>query len=102
MLDATAAADLMFRPAAELARLVRAGEVSARELVQASLDRIDALDPEINAFVDVFAQDALADADRVAAGGDRPFAPGPGAVKNNPGGPGKRPTRGPAPFREIA
>src|SRR4051794_41922981 len=94
MLDATAAADLMFRPAAELARLVRAGEVSARELVQASLDRIDALDPEINAFVDVFAQDALADADRVAAADDWPVAGGPGAVQNNPGIQGQGPAVG--------
>ena len=32
--------DLMFRPASELARMVRAGEVSARELVEISLARI--------------------------------------------------------------
>jgi len=102
MLDATAAADLMFRPAAELARLVRAGEVSARELVQASLDRIDALDSEINAFVDVFAQDALADADRVAAGDDRPFAGVPVAIKNNRGIQGKRLTFGADLFGDFA
>ena len=45
MTDAAAAADLMFRPAAELAALVRSGEITARELVEASLSRIDALDP---------------------------------------------------------
>ena len=55
--------DLLFRPASELAGLVRTGELSARELVQASLDRIEALDPELNAFVDVYAEDALAAAD---------------------------------------
>jgi amidase len=59
--------DLMFRPASELAALVRTGELSARELVQASLDRIEALDPELNAFVDVYAEDALAAADGIAA-----------------------------------
>ena len=35
--------DLMFRSAIELAEMVRSGEVSARELVQSSLDRIEEL-----------------------------------------------------------
>jgi amidase len=75
--------DLLFRPASELAGLVRSGELSARELVQASLDRIDALDPELNAFVDVFHEDALATADTVGPGDERPFAGVPIAIKNN-------------------
>jgi amidase len=75
--------DLLFRPASELAELVRSGELSARELVQASLDRIDALDPEINAFVDIFHEDALAAADQVGPGDERPFAGVPIAIKNN-------------------
>jgi len=54
------ASDLMFRPVNELADMVRSGQVSARELVQASLDRIAELNPSLNAFVDVFAEDALA------------------------------------------
>jgi amidase len=62
---------------------VRAGELSARELVQASLDRIEALDPELNAFVDVFAEDALAAADDIGPGDERPFAGVPIAIKNN-------------------
>ena len=82
--------DLMFRPASELAALVRTGELSARELVQASLDRIEALDPELNAFVDVFAEDALAAADGIAAGDERPFAGVPIAIKNNRAIAGKR------------
>ena len=60
-----------------LAGLVRAREVSARELTQAALDRIDAVNPTINAFVAVDPDLALADAARVdeevAAGRD----PGP-------------------------
>ena len=56
MTDAATAADLMFRPASELAALVRAGELSARELVEASLERIEALEPGLNAFVDVYAE----------------------------------------------
>src|SRR4051794_2499080 len=86
--------DLMFRPASELAALIHAGELSARELVQASLDRIEALDPELNAFVDVYADDALAAADAVAAGDERPFAGVPIAIKNNRPIEGRRLTYG--------
>ena len=82
--------DLLFRPASELAALVRSGELSARELVQASLDRIEALDPELNAFVDVYAEDALTAADEIAAGDERPFAGVPIAIKNNRAIAGKR------------
>src|SRR5918912_588539 len=64
--------DLLFRPALELAALVRSGELSARELVAASLERIDAVNPELNAFVDVFHDEALAAAGGlVGGGGDR-------------------------------
>jgi amidase len=45
--------DLMFRSARELAGMVRAGELSARELVQTSLDRIEELNPALNAFVQI-------------------------------------------------
>src|SRR5439155_10753801 len=54
--------DLMFRPATELAGMVRAGDVSARELVQLSLERIEELNPALNAFVEVDAEGALASA----------------------------------------
>jgi amidase len=82
MPDATTA-DLLFRPVHELAGMVRDGAVSARELVQTSIDRIDALNPELNAFVDVFAEDALEEADAIAADDGRPFAGVPVAIKNN-------------------
>jgi amidase len=85
-----AATDLLFKPVEELAGLVRAGEVSARELVQSSLDRIEQLNPTLNAFVDVFADDALAEADRVGRGDERPFAGIPIAIKNNRAVAGKR------------
>src|SRR5439155_20470927 len=75
--------DLMFKGAGELAGMVRAGEVSARELVQCSLDRIEELDDKLNAFVQVDADGALAAADEVAAGDRRPFAGVPIAIKNN-------------------
>jgi amidase len=85
--------DLMFRPVEELAGLVRSGEISARELVQESIDRIDELNPQINAFVDVFAEDALAEADGIAEGDDRPFAGVPIAIKNNRAVAGRRLTQ---------
>src|SRR5215210_7160308 len=86
----TQAADLLFRPVDELAGLIRDGELSARELVQASLDRIDELNPRVNAFVDVFGDEALAAADAVGPGDERPFAGVPIAIKNNRAVEGKR------------
>ena len=58
--------DLMFRPASELASMVRESEISSRELVEISLERIAELNPQVNAFVDVDAEGALDAADRVA------------------------------------
>jgi amidase len=75
--------DLMFRPASELAGMVRAGEVSSRELVATSLERIEELNPELNAFVQVDAERALATAGEIRAGDERPFAGVPIAIKNN-------------------
>jgi amidase len=75
--------DLMFRSAGELAGMVRSGEVSAKELVQLSLDRIEQLNPELNAFVEIDGERALATAAQIGAGDERPFAGVPVAVKNN-------------------
>ena len=90
----SADAELMFRPVAELAALVRAGELSASELVETSLRRIDALQPHVNAFVDVDHERALATAAAIAPGDERPFAGVPIAIKNNRGVAGLRLTRG--------
>jgi amidase len=75
--------DLLFRPASELAALVRTGEITARELVSASLERIEALDGQLNAFTHVDADGALATADAISAGDERPFAGVPIAIKDN-------------------
>lgn len=75
--------DLLFRPASELAALVRSGEVSARELVATSLARIEELDGQINAFVHVDPEGALACAEAVGAADPRPFAGVPIAIKDN-------------------
>lgn len=81
---------LLFRPVDELAELVRTGEVSSRELVQESLDRIERLNPQLNAFVDVFGDEALHAAEQVKPGDDRPLAGVPIAIKNNTAVAGKR------------
>ena len=78
-----AGADLLFRSADELAALVRGGEVSARELLEISLERIDALDGEVNAFVDVDVEGARSAAGAIGPGDARPFAGVPVAIKNN-------------------
>jgi amidase len=75
--------DLMFRPATELAGMVRSGEVSSRELVETSLARIEQLNPRLNAFVEIDGERALAAADAVKPGDPRPFAGVPIAIKNN-------------------
>ncbi|HEY1690389.1 MAG TPA: amidase [Solirubrobacteraceae bacterium] len=75
--------DLMFRPAVELAGIVRSGELSARELVEASLRRIELLNPQVNAFVEIDAERALQTASEIARGDERPFAGVPIAIKNN-------------------
>jgi amidase len=54
--------DLDFTSAADQARLVAAGTASSRELVAHALERIHRLDPQLNTFVHVLDEDALADA----------------------------------------
>jgi amidase len=80
--------ELLTRSAQELARLVRDGELSARELVETCLRRIEELEPTINAFTHVAAESALTEASSIASGDQRPFAGVPIAIKDN------RPVRG--------
>lgn len=75
--------DLLYREVFELAQLVRSGELSARELVSASLQRIDELEPTINAFTHVAHESALAAAADIHKGDPRPFAGVPIAIKDN-------------------
>jgi amidase len=86
-------ADLMRRPVAELAALVRGGQLSATELIDASLRRIDELQPVVNAFVDVEHDAARGAAAAIGPGDERPFAGVPIAVKNNRAVRGTRLTR---------
>jgi amidase len=63
---ATADQELAFAGPGRLAELVRSREVAPRELVELSLRRIEALDPQLNAFRVVMAEEALAAADRLS------------------------------------
>ena len=74
--------DLLFKPATELADLVRLGEVSARELAELSLDRIESDEQGLTAFTAVDRDGALAAADAIAPGDERPFAGVPIAIKD--------------------
>jgi amidase len=66
--------DLAFTSATEQAQLVRAREVSSRELVDLYLARIERIDDELGSYVEVLADRAHADAaaadERTAAGED--------------------------------
>jgi amidase len=74
--------DLLFRSAGELAGVVRAGEVSSTELVTAALERIEQLQPTLNAFMHVDAEGALEAAAGVGRDDPRPFAGVPIAMKD--------------------
>lgn len=66
-------ADLLYAGVERLAAMASAGEVSARELAEASLARIAELDGSLNAFTVVLREQALAEADdrdRLRAAGD--------------------------------
>ncbi len=73
----------MFESVVELAARVRSGQLSATELVQESLNRIDELQPRVNAFTHVAQEAALAVAAEIGPGDPRPFAGVPIAIKDN-------------------
>jgi len=73
---------------AEWREQLKRGEVSARELTDQHLSRIEAVEPSINAYTEVTAERARADADRIdaarAAGEELPPLAGvPLAIKDN-------------------
>ncbi len=61
---------------------MRSGEVSARELTEAALAEIERLNPEINAFVTLVPERALAEADAIGPGDERPLAGVPIGIKD--------------------
>jgi amidase len=98
--------DIAFVGAARQAEMVRAGEVSPKELVQLSLDRIARLDPELNSFRRVFAEKALLEAEqaeaRIKAGEERPLLGVPIAIKDEVDVAGEINTHGTDGFTEPA
>jgi Asp-tRNA(Asn)/Glu-tRNA(Gln) amidotransferase A subunit family amidase len=54
--------DLCFTPAVDLAAMLRSRELSPVELIQALLDRIERVNPVVNAFVTLRAEEALEEA----------------------------------------
>lgn len=69
--------------AAALARSLCAGELSPREAVQSYLDRIEALDHDLNAYISVRAEEALAEAETLERASERgPLWGVPVAVKD--------------------
>jgi amidase len=85
-LDDLRAVDLVECSATEIARLVRAGEASPAEVVDAHLRQIDRLNPGLNAIVTLRAEQALEEAGRVARwvqeGAELPLAGVPFTVKD--------------------
>ena len=80
--------DLTALDATAQAALVRSRTISACALITATLERIDGIDPMVNAFRVVTGRDALADADRVDARSDAelatlPLAGVPVAIKDD-------------------
>lgn len=79
--------DPLLGSASEIAAAVRAGEVSARDMVDLSLDAIAAVNPRLNAVTDVTRERALAEAAAIDNHFDHhdglpPLAGVPYAVKN--------------------
>src|SRR5215203_4129892 len=98
--------EIAFAGAAKQAEMVRAGEVSPKELVQLSLDRIARLDPELNAFRKVFAEKAMLEAEqaeaRIKGGDQRPLLGVPIAIKDEVDVVGEINTHGTDAFTEPA
>jgi aspartyl-tRNA(Asn)/glutamyl-tRNA(Gln) amidotransferase subunit A len=84
----TTANDLIHLPAADLAERLSSGEVSSVEATRAHLDRIEAVDGDVHAFLHVAGNAALeraAEVDRLRASGDAglgPLAGVPVAIKD--------------------
>jgi amidase len=68
--------------AVQQAALVRSGEISATELVEASPAAIERRNPELNAFVTLCAERALAEAGAVRPGDPRPVCGVPVGIKD--------------------
>jgi amidase len=105
--------EIAFAGVARQAELVREGEASPTELVQLSLERIERLDPELNAFRVVLGERALAEAKaaesglkgrgkRAKAAAERPLLGVPIALKDSVDLAGERTMNGTDAYDEPA
>jgi len=82
----SAASEILFRPGHEIVADVHARRLSAREVTEAALDRIEAENPALHAFTEITAERAIGEADRVddlvRRGTPPPLAGLPYSVKN--------------------
>jgi amidase len=90
--------DLVFAGPGALADMVRRREISPRELVELFLARIETIDPKLNAFRVVMADEALAAAETMSSP-DGPLAGVPIAIKDDMPVAGQSVTRGSRSFR---
>ena len=78
---------LCAQSATQLANLIRAGEVSSEEVVQAHLDRIEEVNPDVNAITVILGESALKAAEQADSASDedkmRPFHGVPITIKEN-------------------
>jgi amidase len=98
-MSGTAATDLWRMSAIELARVIRSGRASSREVIEAHLQRIEDVNPAVNAITVVLAEQALEAAKAadcaVIDGGDLPPLHGvPFTAKGNIDLAGTATTRG--------
>ncbi|ALN15921.1 Asp-tRNA(Asn)/Glu-tRNA(Gln) amidotransferase subunit GatA [Acidipropionibacterium acidipropionici] len=87
MTDITTTGDILRADATELVAAMEAGDLSSEQITAACLDRIEAVDPQVNAFITVDADRALEQArgiDARRAAGEKlgPLAGVPLAVKD--------------------
>lgn len=98
--------ELAFAGVAGLGELLRDGEVTPRELVELYLGRIERLNPQVNAFVSIRAEKALAEADtafaRLRAGQAGGLLGMPVVVKDNVDIAGEVTTHGTAAHDTVA
>ena len=92
--------------AVDLARAIRSGAISSREAVESCLARLDAVNPRVNAVVDLLADEALASAEvadaRVKRGEELPPLHGvPVTVKINVDYAGRATTNGVVAFKDV-
>jgi len=68
---------ISYKPAWELAELIRNKALSPVQLMKKTLERIESVNPVINAFVEIRANQAMADAEKIEEQINNGVAPGP-------------------------